>query len=81
VEVPPLRPQMRGTINLVLNLANDEIGYIVPRTQWDTKPPFTYGLKKAPYGEVNSGGPDVAGVVHGSAQTLLARLHSLVERR
>lgn len=81
VEVPPLRPQMKGAVNLVLNLANDEIGYIVPRTQWDTKPPFTYGSRKAPYGEVNSGGPDVAGVVHASAGALLTRLHSLVEKR
>ncbi len=75
VEVPPLRPQMRGAINLVLNLANDEVGYIVPRTQWDTRPPFTYGQKRAPYGEVNSGGPDVAGVVHREALALIQRLH------
>ena len=75
VEVPPLRPRMKGRVNLVLNLANDEVGYMVPRTQWDTRAPFTYGQSKAPYGEVNSGGPDVAGIVHHEAQALIDRLH------
>lgn len=79
VETPPLRREMKGAVNLVLNLANDEVGYIIPRTQWDTKPPFTYGLKHAPYGEVNSGGPDVAGTVHHEALGLLGRLHSLAD--
>lgn len=79
VEVPPLRGQMRGRVNLVLNLANDEIGYIIPKTQWDTRAPFTYGSKRAPYGEVNSGGSDVAGVVHRESMAVLARLHALAE--
>ena len=48
IEVPPLRPQMKGELNLVFGLANDEIGYILPKTQWDTKSPFTYGRDKAP---------------------------------
>ena len=76
-EVPPLRSQMKGGLNLVLNLANDEIGYIVPRTQWDTRPPYTYGRKEAPYGEVNSGGPGVAEVVHHEALGVLSRIRVL----
>lgn len=78
VEVPPLRPRMRGRANLVLNLANDEVGYIIPRTQWDTRAPFAYGLERAPYGEVNSGGPDVAGVLHREGMGVLSRLHALL---
>jgi hypothetical protein len=81
VEVPPLRPEMRGEVNMVFNLANDEIGYIIPRTQWDEDPPFTYGLAEAPYGEVNSSGPDAAGVVHREALAVLRRLHALVDGR
>lgn len=77
VEVPPLRPAMRGRLNLVLNLANDEIGYVIPRTQWDTRPPFTYGRTKALYGEVNSGGPEVAGVIHAASLAVLQRLHAI----
>ncbi len=79
-EVPPLRTAMKGGLRLVLNLANDEIGYIVPRTQWDVKPPYTYGRKNAPYGEVNSGGPGVAEVVHREALAVLGRLHAGWER-
>ena len=45
---------------LVLGLANDEVGYIVPKRQWDVKPPFAYGLKSAQYGEKNSVGPETA---------------------
>ena len=43
---------------MIIGLANDEVGYILPKRQWDEKPPFTYGRKTAPYGEVNSLGPD-----------------------
>jgi hypothetical protein len=78
-EVPPLRPQMRGAVNMVFNLANDEIGYIVPKTQWDVRPPYTYGNQKAPYGEVNSGGSDVASVVHREALDALRRLHEMFQ--
>ncbi len=77
-EVPGLRSQMSGAVNMVFNLANDEVGYLVPHTQWDTRPPYTYGLKKAPYGEVNSGGPDAATVVHREALATLRQLHELL---
>jgi len=79
VEVPPLRSEMAGKVNMVFNLANDEIGYIIPRTQWDVQPPFTYGDNEAPYGEVNSGGPDVAQVVHREGLNVLRRLHELLD--
>jgi hypothetical protein len=39
---------------LLVGLANDELGYIIPRRQWDQQPPFAYGRQKAQYGEVNS---------------------------
>jgi hypothetical protein len=48
---------------LLLGLANDEIGYIIPRRQWDESPPFAYGRDKAQYGEVNSCGPEVAPIL------------------
>jgi len=77
VEVPPLRHQMRGTVNMVFNLANDEIGYIIPRTQWDTQSPYTYGSTKAPYGEVNSGGSEVGPIIHRECLNVLQRLHAI----
>lgn len=77
VEVPPLRAEMRGKVNMVFNLANDEIGYIIPSTQWDVEPPYTYGGTKAPYGEENSGGRDVGAIVHKECLDALRRLHAL----
>ncbi len=58
---------------LVLGLANDEIGYIVPRSQWDAKAPFAYGRKEAQYGEINSVGPGAAARLAEAFTRLLAR--------
>ena len=76
-EVPPLRGEMRGKVNMVFNLANDEIGYIIPRTQWDVKPPHTYGRDKAPYGEENSGGSQVGATLHDECLGIMRQLHAL----
>jgi hypothetical protein len=51
---------------LVLGLANDEVGYIVPKRQWDVKPPYAYDRKSAQYGERNSVGPETAGLLLGA---------------
>jgi len=72
IESPGLGDFMGGRMNMVINLANDEIGYIIPKSQWDRTPPFTYGREKAPYGEVNSAGPDVAPTFYREARRLLA---------
>lgn len=70
VEVPPLRELMPGKIKFVFGLANDEIGYLIPKTEWDEKPPYIYGADHAPYGEINSIGPDAAGHVHAALKQL-----------
>lgn len=51
---------------LVIGLANDEVGYIVPKRQWDVKPPYAYDRKSAQYGERNSVGPETAGLLLGA---------------
>ncbi len=35
VEVPPLRELMPGRIKFIFGLANDEIGYLIPKSEWD----------------------------------------------
>ncbi|MCX6892665.1 MAG: hypothetical protein NTX51_14275 [Verrucomicrobia bacterium] len=70
VEVPPLRELMPGRVKFLFGLANDEVGYLLPKTQWDRQPPFTYGARNAPYGEINSCGPDAAGSVHAALAKL-----------
>ena len=57
---PGIYAQMRGPQRMIIGLANDEIGYIIPKRQWDVKPPFCYGRKRSQYGESNSLGPDTA---------------------
>lgn len=67
---PAVYPQMKGKFKMIVGLANDEIGYIIPKRQWDEKKPFCYGRKSAQYGEINSCGPDVAGVLCGAFKRL-----------
>lgn len=57
----------------VVGLANDEIGYILPKKQWDEKPPYAYGSKSAPYGEINSLGPDTAFLIANAFNELLSK--------
>ena len=47
----------------VFGLANDQLGYFIPKRQWDDKPPYCYGRKSSQYGEVNSVGPNAARIV------------------
>lgn len=70
VEVPPLRQGMPGKVSFVLGLANDEIGYIIPRSEWDERAPYLFGEKR-PYGEVNSCGPRTAPILHAALRELV----------
>ena len=57
---------------MLVGLANDEIGYIIPKRQWDEKPPFCYGRKKAQYGEGNNLGPETAPLLCKAFKELVA---------
>ena len=74
VEIPPIREMMPGKYKFMFGLANDEIGYIVPKSQWDEKAPFTYGRDSGPYGEVNSLGPETAPTIHKNIKAMLEEL-------
>jgi len=71
-EVPPWRELLPGKVKFVLGLANDEVGYIIPRTQWDRQPPHVRGTAKPEYGEVNSLGPETAPLLHAAVRELAA---------
>jgi hypothetical protein len=60
---PCVAATLPGDKWLLFGLANDEVGYIIPRCQWDKKPPFAYGRSTPQYGEINSCGPSVAPVI------------------
>lgn len=75
VEDPPLRKAvMEGSMRMVIGLANDEIGYIIPKSQWDVKPPHAYD-PDGQYGEENSCGPEIAPLIYRESKGLLERLH------
>jgi hypothetical protein len=74
VEVPAIRSVMPGKFRFFNGMSNDMIGYIVPKSQWDEKPPFTYGREKRPYGEINSLGPETAPILHKLVLELLEEM-------
>jgi hypothetical protein len=68
---PAIYKQLKGPYRMMIGLANDEVGYIIPKRQWDEKPPFAYGRKEAQYGESNSCGPDTAPILCRAFQELV----------
>ena len=64
---------LKSEHRMVIGLANDEIGYVIPRRQWDVKAPFAYGRAKTQYGEVNSVGPSAAARLAEAFERLLQR--------
>ena len=73
----PIYRFMRKTpYRIVLGLANDEVGYIIPKCQWDVSEPYTYGDDEAPYGESVSPGPEMAPILN---QVLAEELTALNE--
>ncbi len=74
IEIPSVRDMMPGKFKLIFGLANDEIGYIIPGSEWDTRSPFTYGRDEAPYGEENSMGPETAPILHRNLKEMFVEL-------
>jgi hypothetical protein len=70
---PALYPLLKSKHKMLIGLANDEIGYIIPKRQWDEKKPFCYGRKEGQYGEINSCGPDVAKVLCDAFKNLVEK--------
>jgi hypothetical protein len=48
VEVPTIQSQIPGQFKFFAGMSNDMIGYIIPKSQWDEKAPFTYSNQKRP---------------------------------
>lgn len=72
-EAPPLCDLMQGEFRFGLGLANDEIGYIIPKSQWDVKKPYIY-RDNPYYGEENSLGPETAPLLYKELRLLLKEL-------
>lgn len=73
---PAVMPTLPGKKTLLFGLANDEVGYIIPKRQWDEVPPFAYGRTRGQYGEVNSVGPEVAPILLNALKQRVGELSS-----
>ncbi|HEX2711386.1 MAG TPA: hypothetical protein VHM88_04070, partial [Candidatus Acidoferrales bacterium] len=71
---PTLRTHFKSRFQFVLGLGNDELGYLIPKAEWDDQPPWLLNRPQRWYGEINSVGPDAAGIV-------LRGLVGLIEQR
>lgn len=69
---PVLREQLKTTYQFIFGLGNDEIGYLIPKAEWDEEPPWMKNAAEPWYGEINSVGPDAAGAV---LRALVALIH------
>ncbi len=69
---PVLRPQLKSRHGFILGLANDELGYLIPKAEWDEQPPWLQDAPKPWYGEINSVGPDAAAAVLNALSRVIA---------
>ncbi len=69
-EEPLLLDLMPGKHKLILGLAQDELGYIIPANGWDEKKPFLGPEHLDSYGEENSIGIQTAPLIHASVSRL-----------
>lgn len=66
----PVRSVLRSKYQFVLGLGNDELGYLIPKAEWDEHPPWLRNNPEPYYGEINSVGIEAAGAVSRAVQEL-----------
>jgi len=59
----PLRHLLKSKYQFILGLGNDELGYMIPKCEWDENAPWLNNNPQPYYGEINSAGPDTAKAV------------------
>ncbi len=75
VEDPALRELMPGKYRFVIGMSNDEIGYILPKSQWDEEAPFTYSTEMMPpTGKKTPLGPETASILYKEFKKILNEL-------
>jgi hypothetical protein len=68
---PAIKPLMAAPFRMLIGLADDMIGYIIPKAEWDEKPPYLQNAPKPWYGEVNAIGPETAPLIVGAFERLV----------
>ena len=70
---PAIKTLMSAPYRMLFGLADDEIGYIIPKSEWDDQAPWLQNAPKRWYGEENSVGPEAAPIITATLKELLAR--------
>lgn len=68
---PALRSLLKTRYQFIFGLGNDELGYLIPKAEWDEQPPWLGNSPTPFYGEINSAGPDAAGAVRRALAELI----------
>jgi hypothetical protein len=68
---PAIKSLMQAPYRMLFGLADDEIGYIIPKSEWDNQAPWLRNAPKRWYGEVNSVGPEAAPIIAATLKELL----------
>ena len=63
MEIPPIQEIIKDKYKFYIGLSNDEIGYMVPKSEWDIAKPYLYN-DKSTYGEGNSLGSNTAPIMY-----------------
>ncbi|MEO9894256.1 hypothetical protein [Aurantibacter sp.] len=66
LEIPPIQKLIKDKYKFYLGLSNDEIGYIIPKSEWDVEKPYLYHDHGDTYGEGNSLGPETGPFIYNS---------------
>ncbi|MGB5556343.1 MAG: hypothetical protein WBM83_16940 [Flavobacteriaceae bacterium] len=75
IEIPPIQELIKDKYKFYLGLSNDEIGYIIPKSEWDTKKPYLYNDERDTYGEGNSLGPETGPLIYNSLKEVIKDLN------
>jgi hypothetical protein len=67
---PAIKSLMHAPYRMLFGLADDEIGYIIPKSEWDNQSPWLQNAPKRWYGEQNSVGPEAAPIIVGTLKEL-----------
>ncbi len=68
---PAIKNLMKAPYRMLFGLADDEIGYIIPKSEWDNQPPWLQNAPKRWYGEQNSVGPEAAPIITATLKELI----------
>ena len=74
IEMPPIQDFIADKYKFYFGLSNDEIGYIIPKSEWDTGKPYLYNDERDTYGEENSLGPETGPLIYKSLLEVIREL-------